>query len=552
GDGDNKFVVLSCPWCGIDMGPQPYRGRVQVFGYERSSGPAQVRFRCEDRACPFSGSPGLPLEVVDERIYDQPPTLVVGTVDKFAMLPWEPKAKSLFAIDNPDISPPDLIIQDELHLISGPLGSMVGHYETVIDELSSRGAPPDRVGPKVIASTATIAHASEQVRAVYSRPAVLFPPQGLRAGESFFAVEREDLPGRMYVGVLATALPSHVTAQVRVISALLQSVALLQPPWTDDPVPTAARDPYWTLMVYFNSLRELGRAATLIQADIREYLSAVWDRIGLTPLIDLYGEAGKRLRRFIDRPEELTSRVRSSDIPVILQKLFSRLESGEAIDLCLATNMIQVGLDVPRLSLMTIIGQPKTASEYIQASSRVGRGRDTPGLVVTNYNPFKPRDRSHFETFRQYHASIYRHVEPTSVTPFSIPVSERAIHALAVTIARYSFAHLRDSPALGLSDEEVEHIARVVLDRVRAVSPGEETSANLTLRRFLADWNRARPQYYGSFSQTIPGDVEPLLWPAGKPMDRTWTLARSTPSSMRNVDAECEARPVRAYAEPEA
>ena len=263
-------------------------------------------------------------------------------------------------------------------------------------------------------------------------------PQALQAGDSFFAEERSDIPGRTYVGVLASGLSSHVVAQIRTTAALLQAPADLRGIVAD-----VALDPYWSLVAYFNSLRELGRASTLIQADIREYLNWIWQRTGVSE--SRTGE-GPDLRRFINHHVELTSRVHSAEIPEVLERLFTALPDGGAVDVCFATNMIQVGLDVPRLSLMMIVGQPKGASEYIQASSRVGRDIQKPGVVVTNYNPFKPRDRSHFETFRQYHEAIYRYVEPTSVTPFSLPVLERAIHALAVALIRCFEPTLRDRP----------------------------------------------------------------------------------------------------------
>jgi hypothetical protein len=258
---------------------------------------------------------------------------------------------------------------------------MVGHYETVVDALCTTTRAGMPIVPKIVASTATISRAGEQVRKLYGRPAFLFPPQALRAGNSFFAVEREDEVGRLYVGVLGTALPSHVTAQVRVMSALLQAPKLFEPQLAE------AIDPYWTMMGYFNSLRELGHAATLIRADIREYLNAVWDRLGLRLQVQALG---RDPRRFINRDVELTSRVQSSEIPEILQELFTTYDgsaSYDAIDVCFATNMIQVGLDIPRLSLMTVVGQPKTTSEYIQASSRVGRNIRLPGLVVTTSIP---------------------------------------------------------------------------------------------------------------------------------------------------------------------
>lgn len=543
GGDENKFIVLSCPWCGVDMGPSDIDKHRRIFGYEVEGRPSQVRFRCFDPHCDFSGASGLPLEVVDERIYAQPPTMVIGTVDKFAMMPWQPEARRLFGIGTAkNVDPPDLIIQDELHLISGPLGSMVGHYETVVDELCTREILGQRIGAKIIASTATISKAEEQIEALYDRKALLFPPQGLRAGDSFFAIERMDIPGRMYVGVLASALPSHITSQVWTLSSILQSPALLKHPFSK--ADEVVRDPYWTVMAYFNSLRELGRAATLIRADIPEHLYAEWFRIGL--IKDLHAEGAMELRRFINRDFELTSRLRSGEVPGTLQKLFVSLPSSETVDLCLATNMIQVGLDVPRLSLMLIVGQPKTASEYIQASSRVGRDKDKPGLVVTNFNPFKPRDRSHFESFRAFHESAYRHVEPTSVTPFAVPVTERAIHALAVVLARYKVKELLNSPERGISDQTRRMITEVIARRTRNVATQEREVAMKRLKTFLDSWDNWRPQNYGEFG--YEGTNEPLLWPTGRPIPfEDWDSMKPTLTSMRSVDGEGEAYRLRAY-----
>ena len=180
--------MLNCPWCGAQMGPVEFGRSNRVKGYRQCSNPKRVEFCCDDPDCDFRG--GLPLHVVDEAIYTKRPTLLIGTVDKFALLPWYPEARSLFGLDTDGrCLPPDLVIQDELHLISGPLGSMVGHYETAIDALCTHERDGQRISAKIIASTATICRAGEQVQNLYGRPVFLFPPQGLKAGESFFAHE---------------------------------------------------------------------------------------------------------------------------------------------------------------------------------------------------------------------------------------------------------------------------------------------------------------------------------------------------------------------------
>ena len=560
--GINKFIILSCPWCGAAMGPQQVGRSTRCKGYRKLPRPNRVRHVCEDPDCDFSSDDGLPLAVVDEHIYKCPPTLLIGTVDKFAMLAFRPEARQLFGVDTP-YPPPELIIQDELHLISGPLGSMVGHYETVVNALCVSEREGKRIPAKIIASTATISRAESQVKGLYGRDAFLFPPQALKAGDSFFAEERENETGRLYVGVFATALPSHVTAQVRTMGALLQAPKLF------DSSNTEIIDPYWTMVGYFNSLRELGHAATLIRADIREFLNATWDRLGLrleeekktSNALRYYrvraNRPGLRLeevkktgidpRRFLKPSVELTSRVRSSEIPAILQQLFTPYDGSKAsdvVDVCFATNMIQVGLDVPRLSLMTIVGQPKTTSEYIQASSRVGRDINRPGIVVTNFNPFKPRDRSHYENFRSYHQGIYRHVEPTSVTPFAAPVRERALHALVVILCRFwGDNELRDRPSQPPSNELVQRIKESIRERVNQVDPAEWRGTEAMIDEIIHKWSTTCPSRYGNFGR--PVEETPLMYPAGGQQHPSWdNWPYATPSSMRSVDAECSAHPL--------
>lgn len=540
GERENPFVMLNCPWCGAQMGPIEFGKSNKVKGYRQHSNPKRVEFCCDDPDCDFRD--GLPLYVVDEAIYDERPTLLIGTVDKFALLPWYSDARGLFGLDTGGrCMPPDLVIQDELHLISGPLGSMVGHYETVLDQLCTHELDGKRVSAKIVASTATICRADEQVHNLYGRSVFLFPPQGLRAGESFFAREDNTAPGRLYVGVFSTALSSHVTAQIRVMAALLQAVKSLP---EKDP---EKLDPYWTLMSYFNSLRELGHAATLIRADITDYLNAMWDRLEIRPSND------SDPRRFINADRELTSRIQSTEIPEVLQQLFVKWDGTKEslpIDVCLATNMIQVGLDVPRLGLMTVVGQPKTTSEYIQATSRVGRSR--PGLVVTVYNPSKPRDRSHFEHFRSYHQSIYRWVEPTSVTPFAVPVRDRALHALAVTLVRYLGGEgARNWPQPWKPIESLAPLAiQIITDRVARIDPAECDATIRQLKEIFDDWRRNPPPRYGDFKP--PSPETPLMYPNGTQKLSQWgEPTYPTPSSMRNVDSTCDARVVPRFPQPE-
>ena len=539
---NSPIVILKCPWCGAQMGVVRTGKTYKIPGYKKvpDGRKEKIILQCENRehGCEFAKIGfELPLQIVDDDIYANPPTLLLGTVDKFAMLPYRPEAQTLFGIKNGNrVTAPDLIIQDELHLISGPLGSMVGHYETMINELCAYEKDGVRILPKIIASTATISRAGEQCKALYGCPTenvMQFPPPGLEAGNSFFAEEDREAVGRMYVGVFATASSSIATTTIRLYASLLYAAKAIS---VDN---EAERDGYWTNVGYFNSIRELGQTETWIKADIDEYLHVIYKR-----RYEDKEEGYKENRRYIYKDEELTSRVSSDKIPFSLQNLSYEYpmsaEDKRPVDICLATNMISVGVDVPRLGLMTVSGQPKTTSEYIQATSRVGRNKKAPGLVFTIYNPGKPRDRSHYEHFETYHSRVYCNVEPTSVTPFSAQLRERALHAIVFGLLRLrGDNNLNDDPPKLPSFEEIEEIKDIITERIEAVDADELEKTLEHIDSIIEKWEIQEPGKYQDFAA---GDVLPLMFPAGTMRNAAWgKRGFPTPTSMRNVDASCEA-----------
>lgn len=530
----NLFLLLRCPWCGAQMGTKPKRGGGQhVIGYQPVG--TKVVLQCVDTQCRYSRRSGLPVHVVDEDIYDVRPSIVIGTVDKFAMMAWRPEAHRIFGLNNDggrDVSPPGLIIQDELHLISGPLGSMVGLYEPIIDDLCTdrRGAEP--VPPKIIASTATVRRYEDQIRGLFGRERVaLFPPHGLEEGRSFFAEpatlpDGSPEPGRRYLGIMSASLGSTQTVQVRVAAATLQGAAK---------VPEADRDGYWTNLNFFNSLRELGNTVSLLESDIPDYLTGLIRRDGIEK------------PRWPSRSMELTSRRRSDEIPKAIEQLQVGYGQDGCVDICLASNIIEVGVDIDRLGLMTIVGQPKTTAQYIQVSGRIGRRADvSPGLVITIYGAAKPRDRSHYERFRTYHQQLYAQVEPTSVTPFATPVLRRALHAAAVAHVRQAAPGILPNP---FPKDEYQQAIELLRERASIVDPGElpvlERMADSRARQWSqwerTDWS-ANPAPWGDpkqglmrFAGTLPDlDSKAMIW--------------DVPTSMRNVDAECRLTVSLAYA----
>ena len=558
-NGDsNSFVMLKCPWCGAQMGVvERGHGIYETPGYRKirgAYGKERIIFQCRntENGCDFSSpSYDLPLYVVDDAIYESTPTLLLGTVDKFAMLPFRPRAQSLFGYkDGVKVTSPDLIIQDELHLISGPLGSMVGHYETLISELCTIRTEGREIYPKVIASTATISRAKEQCHALYGcgpDKVFQFPPFGLDAGNSFFAKEDRKQNGRQYVGILATGSSSDTTTAIRLFSALLYGTKAMD---VDD---EKHRDPYWTNVGYFNSIRELGQAATWIRADIDQHLDVMYKRRYDNKRYSK--EEYKERRRYIWRDDELTSRIAGDKVTASLANLNikypAELDENKKvreypIDMCLATNMISVGLDVPRLGLMTVAGQPKTTSEYIQATSRVGRNpAEAPGIVFVLYRPGRPRDKSHYEHFKGYHSRVYCNVEPTSVTPFSAPVRERALHAIMIGMMRLKGnAAFNDDPP-HLPDKALyNRIYQIIENRVGNIDPGELEATLARMEYIIQCWEDWNPQKWepDRNKDWSYGNAVPLMYFAGGHRNEAWgSRGMETPSSMRSVDASCEA-----------
>ena len=480
-------------------------------------GRKEIHAYCPEAECLWNEtSDGLPVWTVDDDIYRVRPSLVIGTIDKFAQVARKDKTAALFGLDS-NFRQPDLIIQDELHLISGPLGTLAGLYEVAIDRLCSR----DGVVPKIIASTATIRQASTQIRALFNRNTCLFPPPVLDAGNSGFAIEDKRKPGRLYVGV-TTAGRSAKFALQAVAGSLGQSV--LSPMMPDE-----FRDDFWTLVAYFNSLRELGGALVLMQDDVTDSLVEYADRRNETA-------------RTIKEPLELTSRVSSSEIKEILDELELRWDQTGTCDVLLASNMISVGVDVPRLGMMIVNGQPKGIAEYIQATSRVGRRDDGPGgLIVTIYNNAKSRDRSHYETFRSWHAALYREVEATSVTPFASRARDKGLHAVLVMLARHLVPGLRRLPTTAdRYQSELEDFAEYIHERSESIDAEEADYVEDVLADFIERWVNSAGVYEMYWSDWSWN--KSLLVSAEKVAEiraRKGTYrgrAQPTPNSMRNVE----------------
>lgn len=542
----NPLILTECPWCrsaiGLCKGEAPPRIRAARWTELRARGVVDHAdegplLLCSDVKCEFGSEQWqnwLPVEVIDDRIYLKPPSLVIATADKLAMIAYRPAAGALFGRkDAKKISiPPGLIVQDELHLISGPLGTMYAFYEGIFEYLCSREDGEQVLKPKIIASTATIRGAADQVRSLYARSQTqLFPSPGLTMGDSFFGryARREDntlQDGRLYLGIHADNYGSILTTQVRAFSAALFRPYSLAP---------EQRDPWWTLLAFYNSIRELSGARTLFDADIKSRLKFMFNRENFS--FDN--------RRNLPIIEELTSRLSQMEIVEMMDKLSAPYseESNKAPDACLASNIIEVGVDIDRLSLMSVIGQPKTTAQYIQVTGRVGRRWwERPGLILTLYNPSKSRDRSHFEQFHAYHRRLYERVEPTSATPFALSAIQRALPGALIAWARqHCIAVVGDAAAFAahvefgydLLRERCEFIQVDAEDRARSLAELEKVRDEL-----LHKWAQ-NPQIWEAFPPTPDGEYL-MLWPGQFATRVQKDRGVFVPTSMRQVDGSGE------------
>lgn len=569
--------LTSCPWCGSEIAP----GRdIKV-----DKGAGRTLIYCGDKKgrCDFSEGksskyphPGLPVLTVDEEIYHRPPTMMIATVDKFAMMAWRGQVRTLFGRASGEcprhgllwpgadcngnhtagrggaavrvkaispIRPPDLIIQDEFHLISGPLGTMVGLYETAVDALCGWRLGEHTVRPKIIASTATVRKAREQVNNVFMRQVAVFPPSGLDVEDNFFSIQRpiSEKPGRRYLGVCSPG-SSRPAMLIRVYTAFLTAAQSLFDRFGE------AADPFMTMVGYFNSLRELGGMKRLAEDDVQTRSYRVQMSMVERPAL---------AQRSVNNIRELTSRVSNQDIPKYLDQLevkfkaefdtdigkyVTRWQEGEsrAIDVVLATNMLSVGVDVNRLGLMAVNGQPKGTAEYIQATSRVGRS--FPGLVCTVLTWARPRDLSHYETFEHYHATFYKHVEAQSVTPFSPRAMDRGLTGAMLSLMRLendNFSPNEGAEQLSRSDQpEITETIEIIAKRAGNVAEDSRRKqlAESLLKRRADEWakevNRGgRLLAYEKRGQQRDRTVALIKSPGIQAWDN-WTV----PMSMREVE----------------
>ena len=585
---NNPYTLINCPWCGNTL----HERDGDVTGI-----PRQWRLFCSRGGCMFSRKEdkksldnSLPVVVVDEDVYSRCPSLLISTADKFATISWKPDCKSIFGyvqnyckycgyyqnnsknkhthpdIKNKDVNylqsrpnmpPPELIIQDELHLISGQLGTTFGLYETGLEYLMTNNG----IKPKIIASTATTRASEEQIQKLFNRDKTsIFPPQVIKFGDTFFSeIKTDEDSKKLYLGVLATN-KSGLTVQAKISATILYNVKKL----IEFGVPDEYLDPYYTLVSYYNSQKDLGVSSVSFKDSVPRFInvvqnqsagqkfhdsknpSKVIDKKILDP--DLEKKLNTRYTRLFEK--ELTSRKPSGEIPEILRELNQKSHETETpVDLLLATNMLSVGVDIPRLGVMLVNGQPKKHSEYIQATGRIGRTK--PGLIITLYSYTKPRDISQYEDFISYHSNFYKYIEKVSLTPFTLPSRQMGLFGVLVGLMRIKSKKLSGNNCAEKFDPNdetqkliINEIKKLFKDRVEKIDPPESKNTQIAIDDLFEEWELYTRFYKGvlqyaenSFenkNQTLADQFTYLL----KDDLRSTNQRISVPHSFRNTESE--------------
>lgn len=466
----NPMQITKCPWCGSEIG---------VGGYDIIGSRMNISC-CNNRKCEFHNH--LPIYVVDDDIYSIAPTFILSTVDKFARITWEEQAGNLLGVNG--CKPPELIIQDELHLISGPLGSITGIYEMAIENICKHYGHV----PKIIASTATVKNADNQIKILYNRKMIQFPPNGLLHTDSFFAIEadKSKRPARTYLGICSIGFgTSEMLIKIFALLTFMKHLYRLQGK------PTDVVDQFYTYIGYFNTLKELGSNSIIISdrifAEIKSLATYKFKKEAES--VNMKIDCSNADIPSYFKSNELTSRNSAKEIKLVLERLANKFTNEDCFDYIMASNMLSVGIDIDRLGVMCMYGQPKSNSEYIQATSRVGR--TNPGLVISLYNSMRSRDKSYYEQFCYYHSTFYKYVEATSVTSYSPRAIEKALHCAMMAIIRHTIPKYNPNEnacKFIRNDKDIELVKQSILKHINEIEPRITGYAEEWLDYYLDCW----------------------------------------------------------------
>ena len=505
---ETKIPFTQCPWCASDLFQTEILNNISPNHEENYGKNDQLNIACNNEDCTFhaeeycaSEDESLPLRLFDKDIYKYPPTLLFGTVDKFAALAnkvsndtddRDQDSKRLlgkgYKLNN---LPPELIIQDELHLLLGPLGSAVGLYEKGIDFLCTyENDNGNKIQPKIVTSTATTRNTDKQIFALFNRRTEIFPKQGILCDDSFFSfykriednLDKYDAQ-RRYIGVLPIG-KTQTWMQLRIISiCLAHRLKFFKQKYSVQDVFTMPSvlndlkevfDYYHTVLSYYNSLKDVGKA----QSQLDHYLPDDVNFVIKNTIPSSFFDKLLRTNTSIAN-SELTGRLSGEQVKTNLSNIQKQwhlfiknnsLEEKKTFppEFVIATNMISVGIDVSRFNTIVMNSMPRNIAEYIQASSRVARDKD--GVVFTVHHPYRSRDISHYQKFKEFHEKFYSYVEPISVTPFASKALDRYLAMFLALVVRHKTELSNNNQAKDFNNDIANKIKKIMKDEILKIN----------------------------------------------------------------------------------
>jgi hypothetical protein len=514
--------VVTCPTCRTDT---------VIVDFDENS--VKLQHRCTNGDCRFP-SGILPVYVVDNEIYRYLPSVVVGTVDKLASIGNQRKfALLLGAVDGrcsvhgyysgictqegcrdakrlgrarpPGLSGPTMFVQDELHLLKEGLGTFDSHYESFIQSIARHFGADKPI--KIIASSATIEQFERQVEHLYGRDprlARIFPVLGPRLGESFYAFT-QPLAARLYVGIL----PHNKT----VFNAILELIEYYHvEAFSLRKVAPHLSDFYQTSLTYFLANKELNAVRTDLSSDTN-------------PRIMEQGFPGLQL-------QELTGDTSTDEVTRTLKHLETTSASGSPADVVLATSMVSHGVDVDRLNAMIFYGMPRLTSEYIQASSRVGRSHV--GISFMCFQSARERDQSHYEYFHKYHEFLGQLVEPVAINRWATYSVDRTLPGLFMGVLLQVI-----SRRLGLRNPNLIYMRQTIQQSISTGALRAADFEDLLRDAYLAidgGSASARANFDAQIKLRVNQFIDQIIQPGGTDPFVSSALIPSPMTSLRDVE----------------
>lgn len=458
--------------------------------------------------CPIHGA--LPVIFVDDEIYRRVPSVVISTIDKLAILAFNPEVRNLiirpyghcnkhgyYSSDSKakgsckgcgfnkapvdarrvDASEfydpaPALQVQDELHLLKEQLGSYDSHYESLVDHIHTRLLPNEpryrvhgaKGRTKIVGATATISEYEHQVAQLYGRQANArrFPVWGATVAGNFYMRATQEAR-RVLASLWAVNMSGPVAHDEILFSYWGRLAGLINNADNQRQMLAAAHiDPASVSSDDWGKALSLAATTLSYFQNKQKAYQRIQDLEGGFPKFcaeyareheGLLGEVAQRLA-------SLTGDNNFEEIRATKTRLESPFGGDGWLAHLAATSIISHGVDVGRLNFILFSGQPSETAEYIQASSRVGRKHLGVSLVAGD--TLHDRDELHYINHRSYHENQNSFVSGASISRYSRNLITRTFPGLLLALIQMYWNPTRPSQPYQFKPSNAEAVAEAL------------------------------------------------------------------------------------------